>query len=263
MKVQPVSYFEKSLLTIVLSLGSLFGGEQKELYLWQNHGVLVRKLLFSPEEFNLTRLEKFFRDSISEADPRFNLVKISVTVDDANSNAKGLDEYSYELWSDFYPKISKNVPPVAELLIFNRGAVMRVRDLEGKVHHLLLKGSDPLTFETKNYRFEILWVGVSRRSGDNVNIHFFVVGSPPLLVEQASEATRALSRLLKNGDVSVSLRTDSWFIKEFDFPLIYPFATRLGPAPSSVEYKRSAQTHCWLIGDEMFCRSTNVNVDSK
>lgn len=120
----------------------------------------LRRIIIDRAEFSLERLEHRFRQQLLLTEGTAKVVQVLITTSelDATSNCQCMTDMTYEMWRMFFDEYRDRVPPVAELTVIGHSATMRVRDLEGRVHRKVLKGSDAVHLRTNECTAEILHI---------------------------------------------------------------------------------------------------------
>jgi hypothetical protein len=245
------------LLWLACSSASLEGlphRGDKIVYEWKSKDFFIQRIAVSGADFEPRRLEAYFERYLRTPYLRHKLVDVSVYVDEKearNGNAKSVTDVTYELWANLYEDYRRGVPPMAELLVLNGAAIMRVRSLDGTVSRKILKLTDPLNFKTEHHSFEIIHFTLLHQL-HKVVPRFFLIGLVPISKDGAMEATEYIANLLKLNEVSVEIRLDPWFITEETFPVTYVFQSAFNP-PSAETYKVSPQVGCWLENKVLKC----------
>lgn len=118
------------------------------------------------------------------------------------------------------------------------------------VSRTVVHGTDPASFTVGGKRCELLEIyfvrppRAIRPDGSNPPIAkaYLRVDVLPNL-EEADAITRAVQEKLHHRNVTVSIRTDSWFLEDSEFPLWYPFEVNPKP-PSFEEYNSRGEVVC-------------------
>lgn len=248
-------------LGLILTVGfctlSWAAGPQTELS-WSNKKVFVEYAAISSADFKPEILEKYFTSRLATEGQRFRTMKLSVTSHGTKeSNTKGLIEVGYELWDGQYKSQGRQAPPVAELVVIHGSAIMRIRTPDGRIDQKILKGINPMMLVVGTTNFQILHLTIYRGIGDRANVYLYLQSNVPLKRKEVFEATSTLSKTVDHDELQVYFRNDSWFIRQGDFPIVYPFESPSVP-PSISEYQASPEARCSERRGEIQCSATNV-----
>jgi len=251
--------------TIVLAIAfwakwyePVMAGSLELTYRWNNDHLYVEHSALPEEEFNEDTVERFFRSRLDTLGSRYKVAKIIVTLsNNLRANTKGVTEVEYFLWLHLYEAIGRNAPPVAELLLIESSAIMRMRNLDGHIVRKVLRGTNPLLMGVEGGQFELIHLTLYSGFEDRGQLYAYLVTEKPLVKHQIAEVTKKLIEALGEELHGVYVRNDSWFIRQGDFPVIYPFETRRR-APPIEEYRASPEVWCGSHKNDIACSGTNV-----
>lgn len=246
--------FCAELISGLLSLGS---AEQSDVfYDWHDEG--FRKIIYvgekyiaSPDPFDEESECKGFNVCVSW---RFRTSSDAALVIDG----KGHMEADYREWISRYGHDLRRGALRAKRII--RIGPNRVEETleQQKVSRRVLKGSDPARFSIRGVTCEVLDL-----AGHRLPRPIRADGLNPLIVtawlrasalpseSDAKAISRDLQRRLNHSYLSISIRTDSWFIEDPFFPVWFPFATD-GP-PDYSEYRLRGEALCTTSEKDVSC----------
>jgi len=220
----------------------------------------LRRVVVDRTEFTPDRLERRFRQFLLQGQGAAKLVQLRVFVDreDVLANCQCMTDINYVAWRGQFEEYRNRIAPTAELTIIGHSAVMRIRDLKGRVHIKVLQGNHPLRITADDCVAEAIHVhpDVFRRPQHprpetEPDLTFYLVAERPLTTSCAETATRGLHRALQVERIAVNVRTDAWFI-DGQFPIIYSFQENLNP-PSQDAHRRASEIGCWATPGSVRC----------
>jgi len=173
---------------------------------------------------------------------------------------KGHTENDYASWLAQY-RLAMKEPPVdmGEIVKVGQDAIARtVRD--GKYEEKILSGKNPLRCEWGSRDCRIIWISIGiapaelRNRFKNPSIRLFVRDRSVPTTEEALKISMQLQQRFHTRFLSVSFRSDEWFVEDLWFPVIYPFDERhsadlakIRTAPEVVCTTDGGESHCGPI----------------
>jgi len=188
-------------------------------------------------------------------------VSIFVDEDDATRELHGKlrTEGDYDWWSSLYNQFGRALLPMAEASGLGGNVVLRFRNQAGVSSETVLSGENFLRISLRGVDFDILKQsfsplppGVAPTSGDEAMIFIYVRASSFPDVRLAQEFGRLMRARLGERRIVVGFRTDSFFIEDTGFPIMYRFDPSLAP-PSREQYEHSRTRYCFCDEPDVRC----------
>ena len=207
-------------------------------------------LVLSDGAFTQERLEQLARVELART-PRANFIRLTMVGAKGRLPLPKATTYSFAAWLRLYEPPGPN--EIAEMIANGDDAVLRVRDLTGKLTERVLSGRNPLTIAVGEEDFQIVHVsaGVAILYGGDVRV--FLRTARPLRVETGEALLEALQASFPNFGISVSAQNIPWFVNEGDYPISNPFAEN-GRPPTPEEYLRTKTLRCSYVSGLPACR---------
>jgi hypothetical protein len=158
--------------------------------------------------------------------------------------------YSFASWLRLYNPPSPN--EIAEMIANGENAVLRVRDLSGKLTERVLSGNNPLSIAAGGETFQIVHLSIGVAIAYGADVRVFLRTAAPLRTQSGEELMRALQPSFPNFRISVSVQTDPWFIGEDDYPILNHFVEHERP-PTFEEYHQMRTLNCSYAGELPTC----------
>jgi hypothetical protein len=169
-------------------------------------------------------------------------------------------EKEYDWWQDLYDKFGHRMLPMAEFFGYKDNAVLRMRDGAGTCSEITLAGRDFLRESVDGSEFEILKIDyhplpplTKPSPDDEAMVTIYARASRFPTVTQAREFSRTMQQRLREKRVIVTIRTDSYFLTDVGFPILYRFDEKPTP-PSREQYDRSKTMYCFTERPGILCR---------
>lgn len=229
-------------------------------YLDSRLGDFRRVVVVGSEYMDIDKLHRL-QLALSSGEKTFIL---SAFVDAADAeaviNGKGMVEFTYADWEHLFRlKVNRSKFRMIRIIAMREGAVAETA--EGfRTSRIVLSGIDPARFLAHDLTCEIL------------DIHWYRLptslradgGNPPLIEAfvkcnrlpqpvEGNEIAHQLEKRIGSPDITVSFRTDSWFIEDFRYPVWLPFAGDPVP-PTYDEYKARGELVCFRKDSAFVCR---------
>lgn len=151
---------------------------------------------------------------------------------------------SYSMWKSSYDDLARKDWPVAHFVAIRGAGLLSIRGEDGSVEQVSVGRDDTTGLLSADSRSQILYpYAVVQRFRPPRDVLILFVKTKEPLTEDLG-----LTLLGQVGDlpfdvVSLVVRSDSWFISEFEFPLFYPFGRSGGP-PTHQDYWNSPTLKC-------------------
>jgi hypothetical protein len=231
------------------------------IYADQFEGITVRAVIADSAQF-ATIAEDFYRGWESKLSDRARLSVIWMFSTEAQGTAitwgKGRFHIDYDWWVSAFRWEANRIQPLALAVFSRRGGVLVMRSATGEIHRRVLGGKDPLRVSINGLELEILdlrFPGMAPRNsvGYEKDYAMIYVRAKKPLTEQSTRLTVAtISAETTLTKASVLIRSDSWFIDDPFFPVVYPFEHQLIP-PGAEAYSASKTAICRLEGNYIHC----------
>lgn len=238
------------IVVCVLSISSLGIYASGQVLLREERGqsYLIQDLAIPQALYSYSRIEAVC-NSIIQSSRGLPFVRVHIYGTDKRAlPLPKPDHLSYEVWRKLFGTSSAKATGVAQLVMIRGDAILRFRSQDAKVVEKVLYGRNPLVLDTKHGRLEILELAVEpapyRKGSIKLQAWAFIKTGQTLTPELGSGAFEVIRDRLPIPLVAASVRNDCWFISEWRFPLIYPFAPPGQAPPSDEEYSRSTTIHC-------------------
>jgi hypothetical protein len=210
--------------------------------LWDSSrdGVREVTLTLSEGAFTEEHLDELARMELART-PRASFIKLTMVGAKGGLPGPRGASYGFADWLRLYDPSRPN--EIAEMIANGDDAVLRVRDLSGKLTERVLSGKNPLSVTVGGENFQIVYlsIGVAVAYGGEVRVFFRTAST---LRTQAGEALmRALQPSFPSFRISVLVQNDPWFVREGDYPIVNPFVENKKP-PTPEEYLQIKTLTC-------------------
>ena len=172
-------------------------------------------------------------------------------------------EETYDWWLGLYNQFGRKLLPMAEILTFEGNAVLRMRDSSGNCSETVLSGENFLRVGVDHIDFEILetyYTGLPPHTasapGDEAMVWVYVRCSSFPTPDEAREFSLLMRKRFQQKRIIVVMRTDSYFITDGRFPILYRFDQNPTP-PSQEQYERSQTMYCFCDRPDIRCSHSN------
>jgi hypothetical protein len=239
------------------------------LYDWQEQGIRVRAVVISSPEFTDTNIVKLAGEfAASSAGSRVATLWLFTNESDAQNELgwSGAAHPRYEDWLGVYTRAARKVLPAAEVISTKKGAVLRIRDVGGRVPRRVLRGVDPTLYTVEGIEFEVLDVRFPGGPPNWQTAHppthadFYVRSSSTPSIGSAEAVTRRLLADFVMTDCFARIQSGSWFVGDFGFGPLDRFAPDLRP-PSKTTIHGLTQTSCGTFGTDVSCTELPAVLD--
>lgn len=249
------------LLALLWSAIARMASAAPVIYADQYEGITVRAVVADSARF-VTMAEEFFREWKPRLSDRARLSVIWMFTTQEQGTAltwgKGRFHIDYDWWASAFRWEANRIQPAALVVLSSRGGVLIMKSGSGEIHRRVLGGKDPLTVSVDGLESEILDIrfpGMAPRKSVGCEKDYAViyVKAKRPLTEQATRITVAtISAETTLTNALMLIRSDSWFIDDPYFPVIYPFEPQLIP-PTAEAYSASKTAICRVQGDHLHC----------
>lgn len=219
---------------------------------------VVEKVILPGPEFSTARLRSMSGKWLlgpGGASGALSIINFFSDPSEAGRYQLGKTSQSYEEWLGFHAAYGEIRGDVAQLLSIRFGSLLRIRLRDGTIQRIVLAGQDPLRVNVAGKTFEILHV-VERPPARmawkyaSLRTSIFVQSVGPLREQDCRAATELIAARFER-DVAVHVQTDSWFVWNTSFPVVYYFAPFAGP-PGKAEVSLPS-CHCNVFQGELSC----------
>jgi hypothetical protein len=259
-------YFQmRSMIQIltVLLVSTLSCSAQDSVFLEGPTGPFYgRAVVWKDTELNRQNLQSYFEQLVRELRSyRAWNVWVFVNKDDATRELFGKlrSEETYDWWLTLYNEFGRELLPMAEFLTYENNTVLRLRDRAGLCSETVLSGDNFLRVRDDGVDYDILQIyygglppHTQSAPGDEAMIQVYVRSSVFPTVEQASRFSLLMRDRFRQKRIIVTIRTDSYFILDGRFPIVYRF-DQDGTPPTPEEYERSKTMYCFCERPEIRC----------
>lgn len=234
-------------LVCLAAAASAIGQKAQVLYEKSAPGLLDRSVLVDRRDFSVELAESLAWDFLA-AYRGLNLSKLTIFVDRKAEvrwrGGKGMSHPSY-YDANLYHGDPEWRPTVAEMLHIGDSAILRVALPDGAIRTKVLLGSNPLEIRLPGIEAEILWVHFSQPdySPEAISVEIYVRLTGELTQERAERIAEEVWTRIPYRDVTVTVRTDEWFIESGGYPWVNPFVPP-APLPLYEEFARSEKYFC-------------------
>jgi hypothetical protein len=201
-------------------------------------GPVLRGSIVRPtSDFVADRIGMQFQDILWKNGAKASIIDIEA-MDNPNSymlTAMGRDELNYDIWRELFSIYEKHIPPMAELLQIGHNSAMRLRDSQGHVSEIVLRGNNPYVIHACGKDLSLIHLGIydPKRPPEftetYTELRFFLVAQHQPDRQMAECAFSEARRLSGIQHVSVIIRLDPWFIVDSLFPVVSPFLQEVHP----------------------------------
>jgi hypothetical protein len=222
-----------------------------------------RSLLWDAADLTEPRLRALYEQLSPElANNRAWTVQVFTDRTDAGRESGGKmgTEADYERWWKLYNGLGGKLLPMAEVLVYEKNAVLRLRNSAGVCSEVVLSGDNFLRTRLGSVSFEVLEIyyhslppGTAPSDGDEAMVTIFVRASAFPDEDQARQFSLLMQNRFEQKRIIVVFRSDAFFLTDEMFPIIYRFDPAAAP-PSREEYERSKTMYCFCDRPGVLCR---------
>jgi len=251
-------------LTVLALLLTEFTSAKDSVFWERKDGPFYsRVVLWDPVKFTELNLRLWYQQ-LSRALKAYRAWNAAVFVDQDDAQrelyGKVATETSYEDWLQLYNKFGRHLLPKAEILSYGNDAVLRTRDSAGTRREVVLSGNNFLRVHVDNIQFEILEIyyhplppHMKSSQADEAMISVYTRSSSFPSVPTARKFSLLIQRRFQQKRIVVLVRTDSYFITDGTFPIVYRFDRDSIP-PSHEQYEHSRTMYCFCDRPGTPCR---------
>jgi hypothetical protein len=222
-----------------------------------------RSVLWNASDLTEENLRLFYRELSREFKERNGwTVDVFVDQEDATRETYGKLKTGgdYDWWLDLYNQFGRALRPMAEISRNMGDGVVRLRDQAGNSSETVLAGENFLHVRVENVDFEVLKIYYSplppqtaSNPGDEAMISIYVRASSFPSADLARQFSHLMQVRFQQKRIMVALRSDSYFITDGAFPIMYRF-DRQGLPPSRPAYETSPTMYCFCDVPGIQCR---------
>ena len=223
----------------------------------------ARSVLWDAADLTEPKLRLFYHE-LSEELKNNRAWTVGVFTDETDagheSAGKMLTEKGYDWWLELYNEFGRKLLPMAEILVYEKNAVLRLRSSDGTCSEVVLLGDNFLRVRLGSVKFEILKIIYHRlppsaepRPGDEAMISVYVRSSSFPGENQARRFSLLMKDRFLQKRVDVAFRSDAFFLTDLRFPIMYRFDSTATP-PSRDEYAKSKTMYCFCELPGIQCR---------
>jgi len=222
-----------------------------------------RSVLWREVDLTESNIRSFYRSlSLELKGTRAWTVSIFVDKGDATRELYGklATDGDYRWWFALYSKFGRNLMPMAQIYALDANCLLRLRNGGGVSTETILSGENFLRVRFGNVDYEILETyfhplppNVAPTLGDGAAVSIYVRASSFPSLEQARKFSLLMRERYRQKRIRVEFRTDSYFLTDDAFPVLYRFDAP-APPPSLEEYERSKTRYCFCDDPAILCR---------
>jgi hypothetical protein len=227
-------------------------------------GIVDQSIVIPKADFSLDRVrtlaQKFLQEHDGKSASLLRLLMVPDEASRANNLVHGIPGNTYASAVDLIRRAG-GLPsgPLARLLVLNGGAKLSYLENGGLIEETLSGASDQTTIRDGNYSYEFLHFRLTKpRPGLRADKYFLDVyfkASPSVSVSSCVRVFEALRQGM-NVELSVHVRSDSWFMEDDQYPLV-PAFTRALTIPTELEYIIAQRLACSLVRGQVRCSGQN------
>lgn len=213
-----------------------------------------RTVIWHATRFTEQNLRSYYKRLSRELKPyRAWTVMVFIDKGDATRELYGKlrTEETYDWWLQLYNQFGRKLLPMAEFLSYEDNTVLRMRNSAGTCSEIVLSGNNFLRVRVSDIDFEILKTYFTplpphtvAAPGDEAMIWVYVRSSSFPNEDQAREFSLLMRKRFQQKRIIVMIRTDSYFITDGRFPIMYRFDQDATP-PSREQYEQSKTMYCF------------------
>jgi hypothetical protein len=217
---------------------------------------------FTPDNV-LNRFDRIFREQASKiVFGRYDLFSSEEDLWDY-VDGKGRTDVTYRVWQNMYKRMyssgGSRQRPIAELIILNKKASIRIRNVDGSLISKTIAPPDPLRLVVKGVSCELLYLDSGSGydpqdvvSGKHEWMSLYVKTGRTVSVDEARSLASALISWTGIDHLTVNIRSDVWFIYDESFPALYWFGANETP-PTEAELLHLPQLRCVVTSGRVDC----------
>ena len=173
-------------------------------------------------------------------------------------SGKGATDLDSAAWYKQYKEYLKHAPEnMGEIIQVGSDALIRTIQA-GKFQQKGVSGNNPLTCISGESGCEIIWIRIGiipphqEKKYLRPRISLFARTEHLPSTQESERLAHALQRRFDTELLTVSFRTDSWFIEDAEFPISYPFKSNpriVGPGEIDIRH----EVTCVAVGADFRC----------
>jgi hypothetical protein len=163
------------------------------------------------------------------------------------------DHVSFGYWKRQYENSRASPNEIAEMIAVGGDSVLRFHDAAGNVGAKILSGKNPLIVHIGAKVFEVVYFSFATSIAYGKQVDVYVRGDVSPTVESGLALLKRFEDLFPDLRVSVSLRSDAWFVFEPSYPFYNPLIPGGNP-PAEEEYNQAGTLVCAPKAGSPSCR---------
>jgi hypothetical protein len=234
--------------------------------------IIDRAIVVPRAEFTRERVDRLFRDFLSDNKKPYILLRLTVGVDEF--------EVARSLWHspvapyaaasalEHLKRIGLPHGPIARLMARQASALASYRGTDGKLSEWVILGQrDPTMIKVLGVDCRLLhfhFVDMHSRPGiapswDTTYPYFLTLyfqGTPRVSARTCAALTRMFAKETGIREVSVKMRSDTWFLADPNYPDVYRFQPEI-VLPNRLQLELRPSVSCGLNQGELKCSGVN------
>jgi hypothetical protein len=223
----------KSRLSIAIVVTALTrGASPQDVLVNRQINGIRNSVLIESEPTTIQGLERFY--ALDSGRPYIaSVTDIFRTKFDASQvlNGRGATDLDTSVWYKQYADYSRRRPEgMGEIIEIGKDAVLRTIK-SGKFEQKVVSGRNPLVCGTEENGCEVIWISIGiipphqEKTFSRPKISLFVRTKHLPSLTESQRLAEALRHRFDTQLLTVSFRTDEWFLLDSEFPVVYPFRT--------------------------------------
>lgn len=212
--------------------------------------IVERAILWSESEFRIENARMIGRKFVEENKDNFlSMLTLAASEVDFQASYFGHPhDNTYEKAIEAIGRLKPSVKPMAQVLAMGKDSVLRYRDQNRLVEEVLTGRQDPTLFFVASTKFRLIHFRLAGGGDALVRNRYMLrlfIQVSPVSVRQCAALLERLARCSPVRDVSVSFRTDTWFLDESQFPFLYRFIPDFSiPKDLTLQYLLGPRLRC-------------------
>jgi hypothetical protein len=207
-----------------------------------------------------TLAKKFLQEHDAKSATLLRLLMVPDEVSRANNLIHGLPDSTYASTVGLIRRAGGLLSgPLARLLVVNGGAKLSYLDHGALIEETLSGASEQTTIRDGIYSYELLHFRLTKPGpalrADKYFLNIYLKASPNVSVSSCVRVFQTLRQRM-NVELSVNVRSDSWFMEDDQYPLIPAFTKPLR-IPTEFEYIIAQRLSCSPVREKVRCSGQN------
>jgi hypothetical protein len=222
----------RTAITVLAACTMVRAAPQLDVTSERNIGEFTSKVISLGEPVTILGLERIFRTNFDGASISTIDVFPSREIPDFVLTGKGATENDYDSWLERYQSIVREAEPdMGEIVKVDHDVLARTIRA-GRYEEKVLSGRNPLLCDFGSPECRITWIRIGivppilEGKYRCPLVHLFVQDRSVPSIAEALKITGRLQRRFHTRLLTVSFRTDEWFVEDTEFPVVYPFRSR-------------------------------------